>query len=163
MTKSETLKYLQKISGTYPTQFYVTDDVKNAWCEILEPYDVDDLKKRLDEYIKSDYEKPPQLPTLIRHLETIEDKRTKGTDCTIYCDLCGKLMSFKKYQSSHRDKCLLIISLINEAKKSGRHIAYEEFDIFSYDKLEKKYGYLFEKENVFKNIFIMGIEINGNN
>lgn len=137
MTKAETLKFLQKISGTYPNQFFVTDDVKNAWSDLLEPYDVEDLEKRLDEYIKSDYDKPPQLPTLIRHLETLEDKRTKGTDCTIYCDLCGKAMSFKKYQSSHRDKCLLINSLIGVLKKQGQEVTYKQLDEYDYSTLDK--------------------------
>lgn len=141
MTKAETLKYLQKISGTYPNQFFVTEDVKNAWCDILEPYDVEDLEKRLDEYIKSDYDKPPQLPTLIRHLETLEDKRTKGTDCIIYCDLCGKAMSFNNYKNNHRDKCLLITTLIPILKKRGQDVTYKQLNEYDYTTLDK----IFEK------------------
>lgn len=137
MNKIETIKLLKKISGTYPNQFFVTEDVENAWSELLEPYDYVDLEKRLDEYIKSDYDKPPQLPTLIRHLETLEDKRTKGTDCIIYCDLCGKAMSFNNYKNNHRDKCLLIQSLIPILKKQGQEVTYKQLDEYDYGTLDK--------------------------
>lgn len=159
MTKSETLKFLEKISGTYPSQFFVTDAVKNTWIETLEPYALEDVEKKLQEYIRSDYERPPQLPNLIKHLRTQEEKRESDPlDYIIRCDICGKEMSLKHYETKHRDKCLLISALISKAKQSGREVSYEEFDRLSYEELDRKFGKMFEGKFDFNDVFKKGVQ-----
>ena len=157
MKKTETLKFLEKINGTYPNQFFITDAVKDTWVDALEPYDLEDLEDKLNQYIRGDYERPPQLPNLIKYLKTHDEKRKNIKDYIIGCDLCGKEMRMSVYDDSHRRKCLMIQAIICKGKEYGKKIGYEELDKYSYNELDRRFGNLFKGESNFSSIF-KGVE-----
>lgn len=154
MEKSESGKFLKKISGCYPNQFFITDEVKEEWCKRLEPYDLEDVEEKFEEHLKSEMhgDKPPLIHNLTRNLITHENKKKVANDYYVRCNLCGEEMLLSVYDRIHFEKCLLIKSLILVLKENGKTATYEELDNYDTKTLTRiwdKYVPL-EKEFNFK-------------
>ena len=52
MSRKEVSDLLEKIQA-YRQSFLITNAVINEWNRVLEPYDYDDVNKKLDEYFKN--------------------------------------------------------------------------------------------------------------
>lgn len=150
MKKNEVMKVLNKIRAYYP-QFYLEDYIVDTWVETLEPYDYEDAKERLQEWLKEQPTKIPQPHTFINKMYTPEEKAEAEADYIVDCNLCGKTMLLSQFEEHHK-KCLLCKSLELIAKKKNKNITYEELMRMPYEKLDNAYGKLFEKRLTSKEI-----------
>lgn len=75
------------------------------WSRIMEPYDYEDIKKNLEDFLKDEnnYGKEPDAYQLIRGLLTTEDKK-EGNKGQVACQFCGRFMS-RLDIGSHEDRC----------------------------------------------------------
>lgn len=142
MTKNETKKLLNKIKGYYNSQFFIDEYVIEAWCESLEPYDLEDAEEHIKDYLKEYPDTPPKPHVFIKDLYTHEEKKRRNeSDYSVNCNLCGKWMSLQEYDN-HYDRCLDIQYLLSVAKQRGENFTREDLEICKpeiIDKLIAKY------------------------
>lgn len=156
MTKSEVLKFLSKVKGCYPSQFFLEEDVKREWVERLTPYDLEDVERKFEEHLKGEMsDRPPLVHFITKYLITPEEKRKYDGEYTVSCNLCGKWMPLSIYDK-HYDKCLTIEYLVGIAKRKGEIITredLEQYDLKTIDRLYEKYKPLENDLNNFANTF----------
>lgn len=142
MTKTETLKFLNKIKAYY-YNFSVEDNIKEEWIEKLKSYDLQDLEKKFEEHLNGQYAlEPPRLHFLTRYLKTKEEKERATSDYLIRCNLCGNEMYLSEYENKHYSKCLVIKTLIPILKAKGEDVNYEileEYDLNTLERIYNKY------------------------
>jgi hypothetical protein len=142
MTKLEVSRFLKKISGTYPNQFFVTEDVENTWIEMLEPYDLEDVEMKFEEHLKGEMaEKPPLVHYLTKYLKKSEDKTKYDSEYKVACSICGEWLPISKYDK-HYERCFTIQTLIVLLKEKGTVTTYEElnqYDDSTLNRLIDKY------------------------
>ena len=75
MSRKEVSDLLEKIQA-YRQSFLITNAVINEWNRILEPYDYDDVNKKLDEYFKNgdNFGKYPDVYYLTKYLKSHDEK-----------------------------------------------------------------------------------------
>lgn len=75
------------------------------WFRVLEPYDYEDVDKKLDEFLKNgdNFGKYPDVYYLIKYLKKTEEKLKNGV-YYVRCNLCGEIVEFDNYDS-HYDRC----------------------------------------------------------
>lgn len=157
MTKEEVIKFGKKVRAYY-NYFVLDKDILEEWCRVLKDYDKEDIDKKFSEHLKTHSIDTPRLHTLIDGLETIEEKQKPKLDENYYvrCNLCGKEMSLERYDD-HYAKCLLIGALISKAQEEyDKKISYNEFNKYTYEQLEQKYGKLFEPSERVKKTLTSG-------
>lgn len=142
MTKTEVLKFLNKIKAYY-YNFSIEDNVKEEWAEKLKPYDLQDLEIKFEEHLNGQYAlEPPRLHFLTRYLKTKEEKERATSDYLIRCNLCGHEMYLSEYEDKHYSKCLVIKTLIPILKARGEDVNYEileEYDLNTLERIYNKY------------------------
>ena len=153
MTIEETKQIVDKIKIHRPSfggQFDKSglDKLKLEWFRILEPYDYDDVNKKLDEYFKNgdNFGKYPDVYYLIKYLTKHEDKLKSGV-IYVRCQICKNLYSLTEY-NEHFEKCnsidyLCSMSLKYFNKKLNRekleNANKTEFDKYYWEFLDKLY------------------------
>lgn len=104
MTRKEATAIVDKIQ-VYRQSFLITNRVYEEWFRVLEPYDYEDVNKKLDEYFKNadNFGKYPDVYYLTKYLKTSKEKMKLGS---IYykCLLCGQAVDKAEYDS-HYEKC----------------------------------------------------------
>ena len=142
MKKAEVSNLLNEIRGYYNMQFIIDEYVIDAWVESMKPYDYEDAKQHLQEYLKEFPTTPPRPHTFKNGLYTPEEKeQMKNTNYTIQCNLCGRWMSLKAYDE-HYGRCLDIQYLLSIAKQKGEKYTREDLENCRpavIDKLLEKY------------------------
>ena len=142
MNKIETKNLLDLIKGYYNSQFFVDEYVIKVWVETLEPYDLEDAKEHIKQYIKEYPDVPPKPHTFIKGLLTKKEKEIRQkADYIVNCNLCGKEMSLAEYDS-HYGRCLDIQYLASIAKQKGEAFTRKDLeacDVKVIDKLLAKY------------------------
>lgn len=142
MKKAEVSNLLNEIRGYYNMQFSIDEYVIDAWLESMKPYDYEDAKQHLQEYLKEFPTTPPRPHTFKNGLYTPEEKeQMKNTNYTIQCNLCGRWMSLKAYDE-HYGRCLDIQYLLSIAKQKGEKYTREDLENCRpavIDKLLEKY------------------------
>ncbi len=128
MTKQETSKLLNNIKGYYNNQFFVDEYVIEAWAETMEPYDLEDAIKHIQDYLKEYPDEAPKPHIFKRGMLTHDEKmRLKNSDFTVECNLCHRWMPLEEYEN-HYDKCLDIQYLISVAKQKGEDLTRQDLE-----------------------------------
>ena len=128
MTKSETQKLINKIKGYYNSQFFIDNDVLEAWSETLKNYELDDAVDHLQIYLREYPDVAPKPHTFIRGLKTREEKeRIRNSKFVIRCNLCQREMPLQEYEE-HYEKCLDIQYLVSVAKEKGETCKREDIE-----------------------------------
>ena len=122
MTIEETKNLVDKIKIYRPTfggQFDKSgmDKLKLEWFRILEPYDYEDVDKKLDEYFKNgdNFGKYPDVYRLIKNLKTKKDK-LNSDKIYLICPFCKKTVEQENYKT-HYHKCSSIEYMIDVSQK----------------------------------------------
>lgn len=139
MTKTEVENFMNRIKSYYDT--FTWDIFKLLeWKEKLKPYDSEDVNRKFEEHLNGELkDKPPMLHYLIKYLKTPEEKTKKSSDCVICCNLCSKEMSLSTYNNKHYSRCLSTKYIINQLKKQGKEVSYEELQELSDEVFERVY------------------------
>lgn len=116
MSRKEVTNLLEKIQA-YRQSFLITNTVFTEWSRILEPYDYEDVDKKLDEYFKDgdNFGRYPDVYYLIKYLKKHDEKLKPGI---IYarCQICQNLIDMNNYDE-HYDKCSSIDYLCRMSEK----------------------------------------------
>lgn len=104
MNRIETQNILNKIK-VFRQSFLILKETIEEWTKILEPYDYQDVDKKLDEYFResNNFGQYPDPYYLSRNLTTKSEKE-KYRDVTITCQICGEKVSHGAY-AKHFDRC----------------------------------------------------------
>ena len=75
MTRQEAISIVDKIQ-VYRQSFLITNRVYEEWFKVLEPYDYEDVDRKLDEYFRDsdNFGRYPDVYYLTKYLKTIEQK-----------------------------------------------------------------------------------------
>lgn len=142
MNKTDTTKLLNKIKGYYNSQFFVDENVIEAWYETLKPYNFEDAIDHIQEYVKDNLDNPPKPQTFIKGLLTQQQKENrKNSSFTVECNLCHRWMTLEEYDE-HYERCLDIQYLEYVAKVKGEEFTRKDLENCRQDviqKLLKKY------------------------
>ncbi len=136
MTKEESTKIVDRLK-IYRQNFMIGNNVYSEWFKVLEPYDFEDVNKKLEEYLKNadNYNRIPDPYYLTKFLNTIEQKTKKGV-IIVSCPLCNKKINDLEF-SNHYNRCLSVKFLCKESKKYfNRELDYEKLMSAS----DKKFG-----------------------
>jgi len=138
MTKEESQKIIKKIKAYY-YYFELDKDSTRIWTDKMQPYSFEDVDRKVEEHITGeDRQNPPRIQDLLRFLLTEEQKAKSKEEYLVNCNLCGRLMPFKEYET-HYDKCLSFEYLIARAKKEHKEITREQLENTRQDVLNKLY------------------------
>ena len=116
MSRKEVSDLLEKIQA-YRQSFLITNAVINEWNRVLEPYDYDDVNKKLDEYFKNgdNFGKYPDVYYLIKYLKSYDEKiKTNGIGAR--CQICDRIVNIDNY-NEHYDRCSSTEYLCNMSEK----------------------------------------------
>ena len=122
-------------------------ELVNEWTRLMEPYDYEDVKHNLEEFLKNEnnYGREPDAYQLIRGLLTTEDKKTNSLG-RVSCMFCGRWFNRLEIHE-HEDRCRSIKYL----QKVYRNYFSREledlpklYDMNNQD-FEKAYMYVLEK------------------
>lgn len=122
-------------------------DLVNEWERLMEPYDYEDVKRNLEEFLKNEnnYGREPDAYQLIRGLLTTKEKEENAKG-RAYCMFCNRLLPMTELHQ-HEDRCRSIKYL----QKVYRNYFSRELEDLPklYDmnnqEFEKAYMYVLEK------------------
>ena len=140
MNKSDVLDILNKIKTNYQ-DFLIKEDTFDNWYEVLKDYPFLEIDGKLNDYLRTDNDKPPRLNHLTNGVKTIAQKYNSINNDYVWCNMCQKKMTFKQYED-HYGRCLQVKTLWKKAKELNKDITREEVEKYSdetLDKLEEKY------------------------
>lgn len=139
MNRMETQNILNKIK-VFRQSFLILKETIEEWTKILEPYDYQDVDKKLDEYFKesNNFGQYPDPYYLIRNLTTISEKE-KYREVTIICQICGEKVSHGAYEK-HFDRCSSIDYICNMSERFyNKKLDKKELYQMQSDKFDKAY------------------------
>ena len=143
MTTSDVQNFIKKIKVYYPYFSVDSAEALDEWNKKLKPYDMDDVEGKLEEHLKGDRaDEIPKLHFITKYLITTEEKEKNKNDYLIRCNLCGREMFLKEYDTTHYDRCLTIKTLIPILRDRGENVDYEtleEYDTNTLNKVLLKY------------------------
>ena len=98
MTKEELKKLMTKVKAHYQ-EFSTEDYVVKEWYEKLKPYDIEDVEKKFEQHLNSEYRKNiPRLFAIANGLQTPEQKQ-KSKTIKVRCQHCNKIFELDQYDS----------------------------------------------------------------
>nr|DAW91333.1 MAG TPA: Loader and inhibitor of phage G40P [Bacteriophage sp.] len=105
MSRKEVSDLLEKIQA-YRQSFLITNAVINEWNRVLEPYDYEDVDKKLDDFFKNgdNFGRYPDVYYLTKYLKKIEEKLKDGVNY-VRCQMCQASIDLSEY-NKHYDRCL---------------------------------------------------------
>ena len=116
MTRQEAISIVDKIQ-VYRQSFLITNRVYEEWFKVLEPYDYEDVDRKLDEYFRDsdNFGRYPDVYYLTKYLKTIEQKKE---DSILYvnCQLCSKKIKYENY-AKHYERCSSADYVVEMAKR----------------------------------------------
>lgn len=145
MSRKEVTDLLDKIQA-YRQSFLITNAVLNEWSRILEPYDYEDVDKKLDEYFKNgdNFGKYPDVYYLTKYLKKHDEKLKIGVNY-INCHLCGKLIDLTKF-NEHYERCSSVDYIVRMYKKYyDKNLNEQKLWDLSKEEFDKKYWNFCEK------------------
>lgn len=110
MTLDETKKVINKIKVFRP--FFQTgnskteeNEFKLSWHEVLEPYDYDDVDKKLNDYFMDgdNVGRIPDIHYIVKYLKNHKEKK-ETTGIIIRCPLCQKELQYSMFDY-HYERC----------------------------------------------------------
>lgn len=155
MNRRETSDLLEKIQA-YRQSFLITDAVISEWNKVLEPYDYEDVDKKLDEYFRNgdNFGRYPDVYYLTKYLKKKSEKMQSGHNY-VRCHLCGNQVDLAAYDS-HFDRCSSVdyvcqMSLKTYGKKLNRakmmEANKEDFEKYYWKFCEKLVDNVPDKQN----------------
>lgn len=156
MNREEVANLLEKIQA-YRQSFLITNVVLNEWSKILEPYDCEDVNRKLDEYFRNgdNFGRYPDVYYLTKYLKKKSEKMQSGHNY-IRCQLCNEIVDLATYDK-HFDRCssadyLCQMSLKKYNKKLNRdklmNASKDEFDKYYWEFCEKLIDDTTEVQNI---------------
>ena len=138
MDTEQVKEFLKRIDINYQTNWSDNKDIILEWYKDLKNYDLEDVNKSLNYYMKSNYASiPPKRWAILNQIKTTEQKERQNNLIT-KCQLCGKSMNMNLYDN-HYSKCLDIEFLVKSAKKwLDKDITKEELESLSKIDIEDK-------------------------
>ena len=140
MDRREVTDLLERIQANRQS-FLITNAVIKEWCNVLAPYDREDVTKKLDEYFKDsdNFGRYPDVYYLTKFLKTIEEKKIWNIPHAL-CQICGQAVKYEDYQK-HYDRCSSAdyISTMSD-RYLGRKLSMEKL-MTTDDATFKKYYY----------------------
>lgn len=98
MTREEILDFMTKVKAHYQ-EFSTEDYVVKEWYEKLKPYDIEDVEKKFEQHLNSEYRKTiPRLFAIADGLKTPEQKQ-KSKTIRVRCQYCNKIFELEQYDS----------------------------------------------------------------
>jgi hypothetical protein len=95
MTKEELKNFMTKIKAHYQ-EFSTEDYVVKEWYKKLKPFDIEDVEKKFENHLNSEYQKNiPRLNFIVKGLKTPEEK-IKTENIRIRCQHCGQTIELEK-------------------------------------------------------------------
>ena len=148
MERKQVVEILDKIRA-FRQSFLVPNTFIQEWSRILEPYDYEDVNRKLDEYFKDgdNFGRYPDVYYLTRYLKTIEQK---NDDSILYvkCQLCNKKVKYEDYKK-HYGRCSSADYIVemskryfnkNLSKEKMLEASEENFQSYYYDFCKKLYA-----------------------
>lgn len=156
MSRKEVSNLLEKIQA-YRQSFLITDTLIHEWERILEPYDYDDVNRKLDEYFKNgdNFGRYPDVYYLTKHLKKSEDKLKTGVNY-VRCHLCQKLVDYTEF-NNHYERCSSTEYLCKMSEKYfSKKLNREKLVVADREQFEKYYWEFCKKlhEKIDNNEFI---------
>ena len=149
MDRREVTDLLERIQANRQS-FLITNAVIQEWCNVLAPYDREDVTKKLDEYFKDsdNFGRYPDVYYLTRFLKTIEEKKIYNIPHA-FCQICGQAVKFANYEK-HYERCSSIeyVTEIGE-RYLNKKISKEKLRATD-DETFNKYYYAICKEVYYK-------------
>lgn len=129
MKQTDIIELIKKIDRYYKTDYAGDKEIVNDWFKVLKNYELEDISKSLDYYMKNYTTYPPKVYELTRGYKTINDKKIleKGKRRCMFCNELIKIDDDK-----HEDKCRSI-EFIKSAVKRFKN---QEIDIKKYRNME---------------------------
>lgn len=145
MTREESCEIVDKVQ-VHRQSFLITNSVYQEWFKVLEPYDYEDVDRKLDEYFRNgdNFGRYPDVYYLTKYLKKQSEKLQSGNEY-VRCQLCQKIIDLATYDK-HFDRCnsttyLCKMSLEKYNKKLNREKLMEA----PKDEFEKYYWQFCEK------------------
>lgn len=125
----------------------VYQDMLNEWTRIMGPYDFEDIRNNLENFLKDErnYGKDPDAYQLIRGLLTTEDKKTNSLG-RVACQFCGRWFN-RLELADHEDRCRSVKYLKRVYKKylnSNLNVSKELYEM-NQEEFDKRYINTLEK------------------
>ncbi len=140
MTYIETIDFFNYINSCYPDFDTKDEDKLNAWADVLQQYEKDDVRKAFDLALSEErYQfKPPQVQYIVRNLIAKYD-RVDFSKLVVYCKICGRMLNQSDYDK-HFDRCSSVEYIIREYKKwYGKELDKKELYEMSDDDFKIRY------------------------
>lgn len=116
MTRQESISIVDKIQ-VYRQSFLITNRVYEEWFKVLEPYDYEDVDRKLDEYFRDsdNFGRYPDVYYLTKYLKTIEQKKDDSI-LHVNCQLCNRKIKYEDYKK-HYERCSSADYIVEMAKR----------------------------------------------
>lgn len=116
MTRDEAIKIVDKVK-VYRQTFNATVPVYQEWFKVLEPYDYEDVDRKLDDYFRNgdNFGKYPDAYYLTKYLKKHDEKLQQG-HMYVRCQVCGKTIDYASYDE-HFNRCSSVDYLDRMASK----------------------------------------------
>ena len=147
MTIYETKQVIQKIKTFRP--FFQTGNssaeeinFRKEWHKVLEPYDFEDVDRKLIEYFKDgdNIGKIPDAFYLTKYLKTHDSKRN-SQGIWIKCQLCQEEMSLEEYDN-HYERCASVEYICKQSiRVFGQRLNRNQMMNLSQKDFDKRYIY----------------------
>lgn len=145
MTIEETQKITNKIK-IYRPKFEITAPLIEEYYKVFEPYDYQDVEKKLNEYLSdaNNQNRYPDPLYLTKYLKTSYQKE-HTSEPDIICDLCCRSIKVLEYKT-HRDKCSSAMWLCDMSRKYfNKTLNYMKLMEIEQSEFDEKY-YQFSKK-----------------
>ena len=150
MERKQVMDILDKIQ-VYRQSFLVTQALIKEWSKILEPYDYEDVNKKLDDYFKdgNNFGKYPDVYYLTQYLKTQKQKQD-DLFLHVHCQYCRNKIKYSEY-AKHYERCISCTYLIEMSdlyfnktlnREKLLNASQEQFDKYYWDFCKKLYDVL---------------------
>ena len=135
MNKNEVKDLLMIIDRCYKTDLSTDKDIINDWYKVLQKYELGDIMKSLDEYMKFNTNYPPKFYDLTRGYQTIEEKKILENAKT-RCQFCGAVIDYDN--KMHEERCLSIQFIASAVRRfKNQEIDFERYKKMSDEEFNK--------------------------
>lgn len=152
MTKKEISNLFTRISNHY-SMFTRSEEKIEEWYRFLKDYSSEDVNRRLDEYLKCEYDQPPLCLSLTKGIEKIK-KSDEDDSWTTRCDICKQKITIYNNDMEEYEKHFRRCSMIDFIDRMSvefrqQHIASVKYYQMSDEELQKNYDKImkFYREN----------------
>lgn len=139
MNTKEVKELLEKIDIHYGTEYSTNKNLILEWQKELKKYDSDDVFRKLEEHLKSNFSNiPPKLYFLVKDLKTPKEKLNLN-NLNIICTYCKSIVNVLDYDR-HYERCMEIDYIARNVKKYlNQEVNISEYRLMSDDDIKKRF------------------------